>query len=152
MVGNLFLRTGDRIMSDKKQKNTDNLNGTPMLSPLPDRRMTTASRDRLAIPQSPGLTEAIGRFAIAHTHLELVLRYTVKTLARLPVKEALDATNGERISDLRNRVKRLFVETKPAPSELTRLDALLGAARRLSEKRNTILHSVWSETLAGEVF
>jgi hypothetical protein len=135
-------------MTDKKQKNTER-DGTPMLSALPDWG-TATTRDRLAIPEHPGLTEAIGRVTIAHTHLELILRYTVKTLAGLSVKDALDATQGERISDIRRRIRRLFAETKPTDSELIRLDALLGAARRLSEKRNTVLHSAWSETPAHQ--
>jgi hypothetical protein len=79
--------------------------------------------DRLAIPNHPGLTEAIGRLAIAHTHLELILRYTVKTLAGLSVKDALDATNGERTSDVRRRIRRLFVEKRRPPSDVAKLDA-----------------------------
>jgi hypothetical protein len=106
--------------------------------------------EKLTIPRRTGLVEALGCLAIAHTHLELILRYTVKTIAGLSVKEALDATNGETISDVRKRVRKLFMEKKPAASEVSKLDALLGAAQRLSEKRNNFLHSAWSETKAGE--
>ncbi|MCZ6546863.1 MAG: hypothetical protein O6837_01925 [Deltaproteobacteria bacterium] len=88
--------------------------------------------------------------AIAHTHLELILRYTVKTIAGLSVKEALDVTYGEPISDVRKRVRKLFMEKRPPALEVSKLDALLGAAKRLSEKRNRFLHSAWSETEAGE--
>jgi len=137
-------------MGDQKQKKTVKAE-SPTLSALPEWNTspTSDSINRLAIPSHPGLTEAIGRLAIAHTHLELTLRYTVKTLAGLSVKDALDATHGERIFDLRKRIRRLFVETKPAASELVKLDALLGAAQRLSENRNRIFHSAWSQTDAG---
>jgi hypothetical protein len=86
---------------------------------------------------------------MAHTHLELILRYCVKTIANLSIAEALDATERDRISDLRVRIKRLFKERRPTPHEQTTLDALLGRARRLSEKRNSYLHSTWSQTAAG---
>lgn len=106
--------------------------------------------DKLSIPRHAGLVESLGRLGIAHTHLELILKYTVKTIAGLSVKEALDATYGERISDVRKRVRKLFMEKKPHASNESKLDALLGEAQRLSEKRNGLLHSAWSETEAGE--
>jgi len=84
--------------------------------------------DKLGIPRHVGLVAALGRLAIAHTHLELILRYTVKTIAGFSVKEALDATYGEPISDVRKRVRRMFMEKTPPASEVSKLDALLGAA------------------------
>jgi hypothetical protein len=104
----------------------------------------------LALPQHPGLLEALGRLAVAHTHLELILRYTVKTVAGVSLREGLDATEGERTSDVRRRIKKIFVQTKPAESEVVKLDALLNRARLLSEKRNEFLHSAWSETDDGQ--
>jgi len=73
----------------------------------------------------------------------------VKTLAGLSVKEALDATHRARTSDVRSRVRKLFEQKKPLESEKAKLEALLGATARLSEERNKILHSAWSETEAG---
>jgi hypothetical protein len=86
----------------------------------------------LTAPKQPSLNEALGRLAIAHTHLELVLRYCVKTIANQSISEALDATEGDRISDLRVRIKRLFKERRPAALEKNTLDALLGRAKRLA--------------------
>lgn len=103
----------------------------------------------LAVPNHPKLHEALGRLAIAHTHQELILRYTVKTLSELSVKDGLDATSGRFTSEIRKQIRRLFKEKKPLASEETQLDAFLGAARRLSEKRNCFLHSAWSETKAN---
>ena len=108
-----------------------------------------STMQKLEIPQHQGLLEALGRLAIAHTHLELILRYCVKTIAEQSIQEALDATEGERISDLRIKIKQLFKDRKPTPSEKNSLDALLGQAKRLSERRHSYLHRAWSETDAG---
>ena len=103
----------------------------------------------LAIPNHPDLIEALGRLAIAYTHLELVWRYTVKTLSGLSIEKALDATNKERTADTRQRVRRLFLEKKPTETETSQLDALIGNASRLTSKRNDYLHSAWSVSPAG---
>lgn len=104
----------------------------------------------LTVPDEPDLQAALGRLAIAHTHLEFVLRYCVKTIADLSVEGALDATEGERISDLREAIKRLFKERRPTEIERTSLNELLGRAKRFSRKRNEYLHRVWSQTEAGK--
>lgn len=103
----------------------------------------------LAIPSDPDLIEALGRMAIAYSHLELVLRYTVKTLSGLSIEKALDATSKERTADTRQRLRRLFLGKKPTADETVRLDALLGKASRLTNKRNEYLHSAWSVSIAG---
>jgi hypothetical protein len=110
----------------------------------------TRPMDELRIPTQPELWGALGRLAMAHTHLELILRYTVKTVAGLSVSEALDATEGARTSDVRRRIRKLFAQKKTAESEVLKLDALLNRARVLSDKRNDFLHSAWSETEKGE--
>jgi hypothetical protein len=107
------------------------------------------TRQVLAIPDYPGLIEASGRLAIAHTHLELALRHTVKVLSGLSVRQALDATSEERTSDTRKRLRRLFAEKQPTPTEIAHFDALLGKAKRLAEKRNNYLHTAWSVSAAG---
>src|SRR5262245_456582 len=103
----------------------------------------------LTVPTDQGLHAALGRMAMAHTQLELILRYCVKSIAGLQVEEALDATEGMRLSDLRRRIQRLFAEKKPTEGEKTQLDAILGRAKRLSEKRNDYLHRAWSQTQAN---
>ncbi len=110
----------------------------------------SSTMSKLAVPNKPDLHAALGRLAIAHTHLELMLRYVVKSVAEFTVKEALDTTSTDNMSDLRDRVKKLFKEKAPTVTEKSQLDALLGAAKRLSENRNNFLHSTWSETEAGE--
>jgi hypothetical protein len=109
-----------------------------------------AALESLEVPDKPELTASLGRLAMAHTHLELMLRYTFKTLSRLSVKKALDATSGDRTSDVRKKIKKLFKDCGATELEKARLDALLGASKRLSEQRNEFLHSAWSKTSAGE--
>jgi hypothetical protein len=107
------------------------------------------TKTSLTIPDHPGLAEALGRLAIAHTHLELVLRYTVKILSGVTVQEALDATKSQGTAEVRKRVRRLFIQKKPTEDETVKLDALLGEASRLSKTRNDFLHSAWSVSEAG---
>lgn len=80
----------------------------------------------LTVPNQPSLNEALGRLAIAHTHLELILRYCVKTITDQSIQQALDATEGECLSDLRIRIKQLFKERRPTALEKASLDAVLG--------------------------
>lgn len=44
------------------------------------------------IPEDKELVAAYGELSLLHEHLDHVLRMTIKTLARLEVNEALDAT------------------------------------------------------------
>jgi hypothetical protein len=104
----------------------------------------------LTVPNRSELHKVLGRLAIAHTHLELILRYCVKTIAKQSVEEALDATEGDRISDLRIKIKQLFKERGATALERNSLGALLGRAKLLSEKRHAYLHRTWSETPEGQ--
>jgi len=91
----------------------------------------------LSIPSDQELVMALGELVIAHTQLELILRYTVKTVSGCSVSEALDATSQDRTTNLRERNKQLFKEHKATPTEKVRPDALLTRARRLTEKEIT---------------
>jgi hypothetical protein len=109
----------------------------------------SSSMHQLTAPSRPELLGALGRLAIAHTYLELILRYCLKTIAKQSVEEALDATEGDRISDLQIKIKQLFKERGAPALERNSLGALLGHATRLSKKRHSYLHGAWSETDAG---
>ena len=47
-------------------------------------------RHDLTIPTHPELIGALGRLAMAYIHLDIVLKYTFKTLSGMSVKDALD--------------------------------------------------------------
>ena len=110
---------------------------------------STVTQD-LAILGDPRLTEALGRLAIAHTHLELVLRYTVKTLRGHGVSEGLKKTKREKVWSLREKINELFLATGPTPDDQLKLNSLLARAKNLSKMRNHYLHSAWSVTEAGK--
>lgn len=104
----------------------------------------------LTIPNKPGLIEALGRLAMAHTHLEVILKYTFKTLSGLSVQEALAQMSKNRTSFVRKRIRRLFLEKQPTREEIDQLELVLERAKALSAKRNELFHAAWSESPAGE--
>ena len=109
------------------------------------------SMHRLTVPNRPQLLEALGRLAMAHTHLERILRYTVKTVSGLSGPKSLDPTKRKPISDLRKRIKKRFKKLHPTAAETYHLDELLEKTKLLSGKRNSYMHRAWSETEAGQV-
>ncbi|HYM88154.1 MAG TPA: hypothetical protein VES92_03475 [Nitrospiraceae bacterium] len=109
------------------------------------------SMQRLTVPNRPQLLEALGRLAIAHMHLEGVLRYSVKTLSGVSDPKTLDPTRRKPISALRKKIKKRFKKHDPTAAEIYRLDELLEKAKLLSGKGNSYLYRAWSETEAGQV-
>jgi hypothetical protein len=101
-------------------------------------------------PRDPHLLTALGKLAVAHTHLELVLRYTRKTLTGQSVAAALDATHKMRTSRVRGHIKQLFNAKQPTAEEVRQLDTLMSDAEKLTEIRNGYLHVAWSETAEGK--
>lgn len=95
---------------------------------------------RLTIPKDKTYLTAFGRVAIAHSHLELVQRYLVRTLADIEMIDALDATESSRATDVRRRVGKLAKQRQFPEDILCRLDALLERAFCLSKERNQLLH------------
>lgn len=104
----------------------------------------------LEIPTDAELLKAAGRVALAHGQMEYVLRMTVKSLSGLSVQEALDATATMKMSELRERIKKLFKEKSCGESEKTKLDALLNKCKRLSDKRNSLIHRPWAKDSNGK--
>jgi hypothetical protein len=108
------------------------------------------SMHSLTPPNRPELLQALGGLAIVHTHLEWILKYTVKTLSGVSGPKSLDPTKRKSISFLRKKVKRRFKKHHPSAAETSRLDELLEKAKLLSEKRNSYVHRAWSETPEGQ--
>jgi len=73
---------------------------------------------------------------------------TYKTLSNLAVKEALDATAGMKNWQLRDETKKLFNQHTRDRVLRARLQAILGECRRLSERRNDLIHNAWA--IAGD--
>lgn len=101
------------------------------------------------VPSDRELLAAIGEVALRHEHLNHILRMTIKTLARLDVNEALDATAYDNSSQLRERIKKL-ARQRLGEGPLLKLQALLECCRCATEKRNDLVHSVWGKELDGK--
>lgn len=100
----------------------------------------------MRIPSDPKLLQAAGKVAIAHGHLEHILRMMVKTLARLDIDSALYATQNVGVSELRNTVKKLFKSVCSDEVPKQKLAALLGRSAVLTKKRNELIHRAWGQT------
>jgi hypothetical protein len=104
---------------------------------------------RFHVPDDPDLLAAFGAVALRHEHLNHVLRMTIKTLADLSVDETLDATAFEGTSTLRDRVKKLARQRLGEGAALLKVQALVERCRRVTDLRNSFVHSVWAEELDG---
>ena len=105
----------------------------------------------LKLPDDPDLMQAAGGVALAHSQLELMLRMTIKTLAGLTVREALDATETSKNWELRKSITSLFNSKTKDPALRLKLQAILGKCQRLSEQRNRLLHNAWAITNDGSL-
>lgn len=80
-----------------------------------------------------------------------MLRMTIKTLAELSVDDALDATQNNSSSALRERIRKLARQTIGEGPALLRLEAILERCHRATEKRNELIHSIVGRELDGEI-
>jgi hypothetical protein len=75
---------------------------------------------------------------------------TIKTLARLEVGEAVDATAYDGSRQLRERIRKLARQSLGEGQPLLKLQALLERCRRATDRRNDLMHSIWAKELDGE--
>jgi hypothetical protein len=101
------------------------------------------------LPSDNATLAAIGKVALRHDQLDNQLRMLVGDLTAVSKEEALEATVRDGSRQLRERVGRLakarFGEGRP----LVRLQALLERAKRVTERRNDLMHAVWGTELDG---
>ena len=102
------------------------------------------------VPSDKDLLAAVGEVALRHEHLNHILRMTIKTLARLEVEEAMDATAYDGSAQLRECIKKIARQRFGEGEPLLKLRALLDRCRRATERRNELVHSVWGRELDGE--
>lgn len=102
------------------------------------------------LPDDEGLLAAIGKVAVRHGQLDYMLRMTVKSLANLSIRQALDATERQGSRELRERIRKLAKQRLGEGQTLVLLDGLLARARRASARRNQLLHGLWAAHLDGE--
>jgi hypothetical protein len=91
----------------------------------------------------PELLAAVGKVALLHAQLDHTLKLTLKTLSGVSIEDALDATEYETSSALRDRVKKLGRDAMGDGTALIQLQALMTRCKRVTERRNELLHSIW---------
>jgi len=97
------------------------------------------------------LLAAIGRVAVRHGFLDLILKRTVKTLADITPGEADRALAYETSRNVRDLIRRLAVHRLGKRSvAVLRLKAILADCERVTEKRNELVHDVWAQVLDGD--
>jgi hypothetical protein len=77
------------------------------------------------VPEDPDLLRALATVGIRHTHLDHMLRMTIKTLTNVTPREALDATSVTGSAALRKRIWKLAKTRIGDGTALVRLEALL---------------------------
>lgn len=93
----------------------------------------------------------IGAIAVRHSHMELALRMTIKSLIGVAPEEAMDATEDDKSYELRDRVKKLGRRRLGDGEPLIKLQALVTRAKRATDDRNQIVHSIVAKMLDGPV-
>jgi hypothetical protein len=102
------------------------------------------------IPDDAALMAAIGRVSVLHSRLDYVLRLTIKTLSGMEFNKAMDATQNETSSGLRQRVNKWGERVLGESEALIELQAYVKRCERVSRQRNELLHSLYAKELDGE--
>lgn len=102
------------------------------------------------VPSDEQLLAAFGEVALRHEHMNHILKMTIKSLTSVTPAEALAATMFESSAQLRERVRKIARERLGDGAEFVRLQAILANCRRLTERRNELVHGLWAQELDGE--
>jgi hypothetical protein len=102
------------------------------------------------LPHDERVLAAVGRVAIRHGQMDYAHRMLVKTIAGVTVEQALAATERVTSGQLRERIEKLARRRFGDGPTLIRLQAMLANARRLTDRRNELLHSLWAVDEAGQ--
>ena len=105
------------------------------------------------VPDNQILFAALGRMAIRHSHLDYVLRMTIKTLTGKTVTEGLAVTKLTQNWRLRRQIDDVATKRFGESSAvLHQLRQLLERARVATTRRNEMLHELWAQELDGGQF
>ena len=96
------------------------------------------------------LLHSLGRVMVAHSHLDYILRMTIKSLSGVEFQVAYDATRYDGSAYLREQIRkhgrRRFGETAPQ----LQLRAILQRCEDLTTRRNAYTHAIWGRELDGD--
>lgn len=102
------------------------------------------------VPDDEKLLSAIGVVTLKHEHLNHILKMTIKSIAGLTPSEVFYALKREGSWSLRNRINKLARKKLGESETLLKLQAILGRAERVTDKRNEYIHSIWAKELDGD--
>ena len=102
------------------------------------------------VPEDKELLSALGIVTLRHEHLNHILKMTVKSIAGIKPSEASYALKYEGSRSLRQRINRLAKKELGESKALLKLQAILGHAERVTEKRNKFIHGLWAKELDGD--
>ena len=102
------------------------------------------------VPQDSELLAAVGEVAIRHEQLSHILKMTIKSLTGVTPEEAFKATTHEGSAQLRDRVRKNARKRLGEGAPLVKLQAILSDCKRLTDKRNELVHGLWAQELDGD--
>lgn len=102
------------------------------------------------VPIDKELLAALGVVTLRHEHLNHTLKMTIKSIAGITFEEASNALRYEGSRSLRERIKKLGKKELKESKALLKLQALLGRAERVTEKRNKFIHGIWAKEHDGD--
>jgi len=102
------------------------------------------------VPSDERLLAAFGEVALRHEHMNHILKMTIKSLTGVTPAEAFAATMFESSAQLRERVRKIARKRLGEGTELVKLQAIVANCKRLTERRNDLVHGLWAQELDGE--
>lgn len=102
------------------------------------------------VPEDQELLAAFGEVALRHEHMNHILKMTIKSLADLTPAEAIAATVYESSGQLRDRIRKLAKKRLGEGKPLLKLQAMLTTCKKLTDKRNELVHGLWAQELDGD--
>jgi hypothetical protein len=86
---------------------------------------------------------AIGQVAVCHSHLDHIVKMTIKSLTGLAIKESLDMHAFTGSKKLRDKIRRLVQQRFGSGDVFAKIDDVLNRAEAVSLKRNKYVHSFY---------
>lgn len=102
------------------------------------------------VPMDQELLAAVGEVAIRHEHMSHILKMTIKSIAEITPNEAIAATMYESSGQLRVRIQKLARKRFGEGAALLKIQAIMSNCKRLTDKRNELVHRLWAKELDGE--
>lgn len=102
------------------------------------------------VPDDMDILGSLGKITLAHSHLDHILKMTIKTLSGVSVKQAVDATARDGSAALRRRIEKLAKQQLGEGKAFIQLQALMQRCKSATSRRNDLVHNIWARELDGE--